>query len=231
LTPKDLTGKRVVVTAGPTREPIDPVRFISNPSSGKMGYAVAKAAEQRGGDVILITGPTTLPDPTNITMVHVKTAGEMAKAVFNHMEASHIIIKTAAVSDFRPKEEAKQKIKKEMDPMVIYLEKNQDILKEVGRRKKGHVLIGFAAETEDLEKNAAKKLEEKHLEIIVGNLVDHPDYGFGSDLNKVTFFYKEGEREPLPPLEKEAVAHLLLDRIVERYLDACPTKNKMRGDT
>ena len=219
LIPKDLKGKRIIVTAGPTREPMDPVRFISNPSSGKMGYAVAKAAEQRGGDVILITGPTYLPDPLNINVIHVKTAREMAKAVFEHMDASHIIIKTAAVSDFRPKEEAGQKIKKETDQMVIYLERNQDILKEVGGRKKDHVLIGFAAETEDLEKNAGKKLKEKNLEMIVGNLVDHPDFGFGSDLNKVTFFYKDGQKEPLPPLEKDAVAHILLDRIVDRYLN------------
>jgi len=224
LAPKDLIGKQVIVTAGPTQEPIDPVRFISNPSSGKMGYAIARAAAQRGGTVTLITGPTNLPDPTGVTMMRVRTAREMAKAVFDQIDESHIIIKTAAVSDFRPHKEASQKIKKEEDEMTLLLKKNQDILKEVGRRKKNdHILVGFAAETEDLGKNAGKKLAEKNLEIIVGNLVDHPQYGFGSDFNKVTFFYKDGTKEPLAPMEKDAVAHILLDRIVERYLGASNT--------
>lgn len=218
FTPNDLKGKQVIVTAGPTREPIDPVRFISNPSSGKMGFAVARAAKQRGGSVILITGPTSLSDPPDMTVLRVQTAQEMAHAVFENLDQSHIVIKTAAVSDFRPKDEAKQKIKKEDDKMVLALEKNQDILKDVGRRKKKQVLVGFAAETEDLEKNAGKKLTEKNLEIIVGNLVDHPDFGFGSDLNKVTFFYKDGTIEPLAAMKKDAVAHILLDRIVKRYL-------------
>jgi phosphopantothenoylcysteine decarboxylase/phosphopantothenate--cysteine ligase len=220
LSPKDLIGKRVVVTAGPTQEPIDPVRFISNPSSGKMGYAIARAAAQRGGVVTLIAGPTNLSDLSGVTMVRIRTAREMAKAVFEQIDESHIIIKTAAVSDFRPQKEASQKIKKEEDEMTLLLEKNLDILKEVGRRKKEHILVGFAAETEDLGKNAGKKLADKNLEIIVGNLVDHPQYGFGSDSNKVIFFYKDGTKEPLPPMEKDAVAHMLLDRIVERYLGA-----------
>ena len=224
LAPKDLIGKQVIVTAGPTQEPIDPVRFISNPSSGKMGYAIARAAAQRGGAVTLITGPTHLPDPSGVIMMRVRTAREMAKAVFEQIDKSHIIIKTAAVSDFRPKKEASQKIKKEEDEMTLLLKKNQDILKEVGRRKKNdHILVGFAAETEDLGKNAGKKLAEKNLEIIVGNLVDHPQYGFGSDFNKVTFFYKDGTKESLAPMEKDAVAHILLDRIVERYLGASNT--------
>ena len=223
LAPKDLIGKRVIVTAGPTQEPIDPVRFISNPSSGKMGYAIAGASAQRGGAVTLITGPTYLPDPPGVTTIRVRTAREMAKAVFEQINEAHIIIKTAAVSDFRPQKEASQKIKKEEDEMTLLLEKNPDILKEVGRRKKDHILVGFAAETEDLEKNAGKKLAEKNLEIIVGNLVDHPQYGFGSDSNKVTFFYKDGTKEPLAPMEKDAVAHILLDRIVERYLGASNT--------
>ena len=217
LTPKDLQGKKVLVTAGPTREPIDPVRFISSPSSGKMGYAVARAAEQRGGEVILVTGPTSLPDPLKVTMVRVQTAQEMALAVFEHLENSHIIIKAAAVSDYRPIDPAKQKVKKEKDEMVLLLGKNQDILKELGRRKKDQVLVGFAAETEDLEKNAEKKLAEKNLDIIVGNQVG-PSSGFEADTNKVTLFYKDGTKEPMPEMGKDAVAHVILDRIIERVI-------------
>ena len=215
LAPKDFQGKTLLVTAGPTQEPIDPVRFISNPSSGKMGYAVARAAEHRGGRVILVAGPTSLPDPNNVTVIRVQTAREMGLKVFEHMEQSDIIIKTAAVADYRPKEQASQKIKKENDEMVLALEKNQDILKELGRRKKGQILVGFAAETENLEQNAAKKLAEKNLDLIAGNLVGHFSSGFASDTNKMTLFFKDGTREPLPVMEKEAAAHILLDRILQ----------------
>jgi phosphopantothenoylcysteine decarboxylase/phosphopantothenate--cysteine ligase len=214
LSPKDLKDKRVLVTAGPTREPIDPVRFISNPSSGKMGFAVARAAEQRGGKVVLITGPTNLPDPNNITVIRAGTAREMAHAVFENMEDSDIIIKSAAVSDYRSKDQAEQKIKKEKDEMVLFLEKNQDILEELGRRKKDQILVGFAAETENLEQNAERKLAEKNLDIIAGNLVGRPSSGFGADNNKVTLFYKDGTKESLPEMEKDDVAHILLDRIL-----------------
>jgi len=216
LSPKDMKGKRILVTAGPTREFIDPVRFISNPSSGKMGFAVARAAEQRGGDVVLITGPTSLPDPNNVTVVRVGTAREMALAVFEYMEDSEIIIKAAAVSDYRPKEQSGQKIKKEKDELVLSLEKTRDILKEIGRRKKDRTLVGFAAETENLEPFAEKKLVEKNLDIIVGNLVGGPSSGFGIDTNKVTLFYKDGTKEALPEMQKDEVAHILLDRIIRK---------------
>ena len=216
LSPKDMKGKRILVTAGPTREFIDPVRFISNPSSGKMGFAVARAAEQRGGDVVLITGPTSLPDPNNVTVVRVGTAREMALAVFEYMEDSEIIIKAAAVSDYRPKEQSGQKIKKEKDELVLSLEKTRDILKEIGRRKKDRTLVGFAAETEKLEPFAEKKLVEKNLDIIVGNLVGGPSSGFGIDTNKVTLFYKDGTKEALPEMQKDEVAHILLDRIIRK---------------
>ena len=216
LSPKDMKGKRILVTAGPTRESIDPVRFISNPSSGKMGFAVARAAEQRGGDVVLITGPTSLPDPNNVTVVRVDTARDMALAVFVHMKNSEIIIKTAAVSDYRPKEPCGQKIKKGKDELILSLEKTQDILKEVGRRKKDRILVGFAAETEKLEAYAEKKLVEKNLDIIVGNLVGRPASGFGTDTNKVTMFYKDGTKEVFPELQKDDVAHILLDRILKK---------------
>jgi phosphopantothenoylcysteine decarboxylase/phosphopantothenate--cysteine ligase len=215
LSSKDLEGKRILVTAGPTRESIDPVRFISNPSSGKMGFAVARAAEHRGGKVILITGPTNLPDPNNVTVVRISTAREMAHSVFEHIENSDMVVKTAAVSDYKPKDQAEQKIKKEKDELVLFLEKNQDILKELGRRKKDRILVGFAAETENLEKYAARKLAEKNLDIIAGNLVDQPTSGFGADNNKVTLFFKDGTKETLPEMPKDDVAHILLDRILK----------------
>lgn len=216
LTIKDMKDKKVLVTAGPTWEAIDPVRFITNPSSGKMGYALARAAEYRGGDVILISGPTNIPDPLNVNVVRIKTAQEMAQAVFENMEDCHIIIKAAAVSDYSPKEKEKHKIKKDNDEMIIDLTKNQDILKELGKRKKDQVLVGFAAETRDLEKNAGKKLKEKNLDIIAGNLVGDSSSGFGVDTNKVTLFYKDGTKESMPEMTKDEVAHILLDRVLDQ---------------
>jgi phosphopantothenoylcysteine decarboxylase/phosphopantothenate--cysteine ligase len=227
LSPKDLKGKKVLVTAGPTIEPIDPVRFISNPSSGKMGFAVARAAEHRGAEVILISGPTHLPNPMNVTTIKVQTAREMGREVLQHMQKADVIIKTAAVSDYRPKKQAAQKIKKNEEERVLRLQKNQDILKELGRRKKHQVLVGFAAETDDLEKNATQKLAEKNLDIIAGNLVGSPDSGFEADTNTVTFFYKDGTQESLPTMKKHAVAHILLDRIVEKELDSKSTRMDM----
>lgn len=216
LSTKDLKDKKILVTSGPTRESVDPVRFISNPSSGKMGFAVARAAEYRGGEVTLITGPTHLPDPNNVKIIRIQTAREMAQAVFDNMEHSDIIIKAAAVSDYRPKDPATQKIKKEKGELVLYLERTQDILKEIGMRKKDQILVGFAAETENLEQHAETKRVEKNLDIIVGNIVGEPSSGFGADTNKVTLFYKDGTQEPLPVMEKDAVAHILLDRILKR---------------
>jgi phosphopantothenoylcysteine decarboxylase/phosphopantothenate--cysteine ligase len=215
LTPKDLKDKKILVTAGPTREPIDPVRFISNPSSGKMGFAVARAAEYRGAKVTLITGPTNLLDPNDVAVIRVNTAKEMALAVFDNFEHYDIIIKTAAVSDYRPKEKAEQKLKKDKDELVLSLERTQDILKEIGRSKKEQVLVGFAAETEHLERHAEQKLAEKNLDIIVGNIVGHSDSGFGADTNTVTLFYKGGTKENLPQMPKDDVANLLLDRILK----------------
>ena len=215
LTLKDLKDKKILITAGPTREPIDPVRFISNPSSGKMGFAVARAAEYRGGEVTLITGPTNLSDPNNVAVIRVNTAKDMALAVFDNFEHSDIIIKTAAVSDYRPKDNAEQKLKKEKNELVLPLVKTQDILKEIGRNKKEQILVGFAAETEQLERYAEQKLVEKNLDIIVGNIVGHPDSGFDADTNTVTLFYKDGTKENLPKMPKDDVANLLLDRILK----------------
>ncbi len=231
LSPKDLAGKKILVTAGPTIEPIDPVRFISNPSSGKMGFAVARAAEYRGGEVTLISGPTPLPDPMNVTTIRVRTADEMAHAVFEHMGETDVIIKTAAVSDYRPQESHAHKIKKNENELVLRLQQNQDILKELGRKKKKHqVLVGFAAETKELEKNATQKMVEKNLDIIAANLVGAADSGFASDTNNVTLFFKDGTREPLPTMEKLEVAHILLDRIVAKKLKPAATPPSPKND-
>jgi phosphopantothenoylcysteine decarboxylase/phosphopantothenate--cysteine ligase len=215
LAPKDFEGQRLLVTAGPTQESIDPVRFISNPSSGKMGYAVARAAEHRGGCVTLITGLTHLPDPNNVSVLKVRTAQEMALKVFEHMQECDVVVKTAAVSDFRPKDQTGHKLKKDTDETVLVLQKNQDILKELGRRKKDQILVGFAAETENLEQYAVQKLAEKNLDMIAANLIGDPASGFGSDTNAMTLFLKDGTQETLSVMPKEEVAHILLDRILQ----------------
>ena len=217
LTPKDLKNKHVLVTAGPTREPIDPVRFISNPSSGRMGFAVAKAAEHRGAKVTLIAGPTSLPAPAYVNIIRIQTADDMACAVFEHMEQADIIIKTAAVSDYTPVAPAKHKIKKTEDKMTLSLEKTKDILKEIGKRKKGRILVGFAAETQMLEKNAKQKLLLKNLDIIAGNIIGAPSSGFETETNKVTLFCKDGTKEALGIMDKEEVAHIILDRVLALY--------------
>jgi len=214
LTPKDLAGRHVLVTAGPTREYVDPVRFISNPSSGKMGYAIARAAEYRGASVTLVSGPTALAPPRGVETIRVESAEEMARAVFERMDCAHIVIKSAAVGDYRPAETASHKIKKDAEVMTLALEKNTDILLELGRRKKAQILVGFAAETRELAENALSKLERKNLDMIVGNLVGQPGTGFGVDTNRVTFFFRDGRREELPEMDKQQVAHTLLDRVL-----------------
>ena len=216
--PSDLAGKKIVVTAGPTIEPIDPVRFISNPSSGKMGYAIARAAAQRGANVVLVTGPTHLPDPAEVTLIRIQTTDEMAQAVFKEFDTADVVIKAAAVSDYGPHQSADHKVKKGINEWVLPLKQKQDILRALGRQKTHQVLVGFAAETKDLQQNATQKLAEKNLDIIVGNLVGSSDSGFASDTNTVTFFFNDGTQEELPSMEKQAVAHLLLDRVVEKAL-------------
>lgn len=230
LAPKDLAGKKIVVTAGPTIEPIDPVRFISNPSSGKMGYAVAIAAEHRGADVTLITGPTHLCDPLNVNTIKVHTADEMADAVFQRMEQADVIVKAAAVSDYGPRESAGHKIKKGNNEWVLRLKQNKDILNALGRRKTHQLLVGFAAETKDLEQNATQKLTEKNLDILVGNLVGSIDSGFESDTNTVTLFFNDGTKESLPSMEKQAVAHVLLDRIVDKAVRPAAKHKKLKAN-
>lgn len=214
MTTKDLAGKRVLVSAGPTREAIDPVRFISNHSSGKMGYAIARIAERRGAHVTLVSGPVDLEPPLNVTIVKVTSAEQMKAAFLEEMKQADIGVKVAAVADYRVKHQAEHKIKKTEDSLTIELEKNPDILKCAGQMKKsGQILVGFAAETRDLAENAVKKLEAKNLDMIVGNIVGGRT-GFGTDDNTVTFFYKDGRVESLESMDKENVAHILFDRIL-----------------
>ena len=216
FTPKDFKGKKVLVTAGPTREFIDPVRFVSNPSSGKMGYAVAKAAADRGGDVVLVSGPTALNTPFGVQRVDVTSAAEMAAAVFERMDDEDVIVKVAAVSDYTPVDTADHKIKKGEGGISIEMARTTDILTELGRRKKKHqILVGFAAETQNLKENALEKLKKKNLDMIAGNLVCGPESGFCADTNRINLFFKDGTIEELPVMDKSAAAHVLLDRIKE----------------
>lgn len=214
--PDDLKDRTVLVTAGPTHEAIDPVRFIGNPSSGKMGYAVARAAEHRGARVVLISGPSHLEAPANVEVIRVQSAAEMAQAVLERLPQAHVVVKAAAVGDYRPQAAALHKIKKEKDELSLVLVKTQDILKEVGRQKGDRIVVGFAAETEALDQNATQKLAAKNLDIIAGNLIGRPDSGFQADTNQVTLYFRDGAREQLPVMDKEALAHILLDRVVAR---------------
>jgi len=216
LTPTDLADKRILVTAGPTHEYLDPVRFITNPSSGKMGFAVAGAAEHRGAQVVLICGETHLEPPLNVTVVPVGSAQDMAEAVSCHADDVDAVVKAAAVSDYRPRERAAQKLKKTADELTITLSKTKDILKDLGRRAERPFLVGFAAESQALETHARNKLREKNLDIIVANLIVNRDAGFKADTNRVRLFYRDGSGESLPLMTKTALAHVLLDRMRER---------------
>ncbi len=215
LTPKGLLGKKVLVTAGPTQEYLDPVRFLSNPSSGKMGYAMARVAKRRGAEVTLVTGPTTLIPPEGIRIIRVKTALEMRDAVQNNLEGVSVVVKAAAVSDFRPMRFSDKKTKKTKDIMELKLERNPDILKELGQRKNNQILVGFAAETQDTIRNAENKLKEKNLDLIVVNHVGTPGAGFGSDTNMVRILDKNGNILDISLMEKERVAEKIWDKVVE----------------
>lgn len=218
--PDDFKGKRVLVSAGPTREAIDPVRYISNHSSGKMGYAVAAAAEKRGAEVTLISGPVAIIPPFGVDVVHVDSAGSMANEILNRMECADVIIKVAAVADYRPLDAKKSKIKKKDHPekcaLTLEMTENPDILKLVGERKKDQFLVGFAAETDELVENARIKIKKKNLDMIVGNIVGVEGSGFQADTNKVTFFFRDGTSADMPIMEKTDVAHRLLDQILEK---------------
>ena len=212
----DLKGLKIVVTAGPTQEPVDPVRYISNRSSGKMGYAVARAAAQRGADVTLISGPVALTPPLSVETIQVRTTAEMRQAVLDRAGRSDVIVKAAAVSDYRPAEIAAQKIKKDDGPLTISMVKNPDILAELGALKKDNscILVGFAAETEKLTGNAKEKLQRKNLDLIVANDVTRKDSGFEADTNQVQIIFRDGRVEDLPLMSKDSLADQILDRIV-----------------
>ncbi len=210
---KALAGKRILVTAGPTREPLDPVRFLSNYSSGKMGYAIAGEARRRGADVTLVSGPAQLAPPAGVELVPVETAQEMFEAVVSSYDQADIVIKAAAVSDFRPRQRAGQKLKKLSAELMLELERTPDILRYLGQHKQGQILVGFAAETEDLLVNAGAKLKEKHLDLVIANNLTEPGAGFGVDTNLVTLLYSNGEIIKLPMMSKIELAGTLLDKI------------------
>jgi phosphopantothenoylcysteine decarboxylase/phosphopantothenate--cysteine ligase len=217
LTPgRDLAGERVLVTAGPTREPIDPVRYLSNRSSGKMGHAVAVAALRRGAEVVLISGPTALKPPAGAVFVPVQTAEEMREAALQHLAAASVVIKAAAVADYRVERPSPTKIKSggKRDGMSLDLVPNPDILKELAQKKSGAFLVGFAAETGDLRTHAADKLRAKGVDLLVANDVSQQGIGFEADDNQVTLLDRWGGALELPRMNKIQVAHAILDRVL-----------------
>ncbi|MBY0087324.1 bifunctional phosphopantothenoylcysteine decarboxylase/phosphopantothenate--cysteine ligase CoaBC [Brevibacillus sp. M2.1A] len=211
---KDLQGKHVLITAGPTREKIDPVRYITNHASGKMGYAIAEAARDRGAKVTLISGPTTLARPDGVEFIAVESVQEMFDAVMEQLPHCDIVVKSAAVSDYRPKHVAEHKMKKGDGPLDLVLEKAPDILKTVGERKTKQFVVGFAAETQNVLQHAQSKLERKNLDMIVANNVLLEGAGMGSDTNIVTLLTRGGEQLALDKLSKRAVADKLFDAVL-----------------
>lgn len=212
---QDLAPLRFLITAGPTREHIDPVRFLSNPSSGRMGYALAAAAHHRGGNVTLVSGPTELPPPAGVKLINVTSARQMRDAVMEHLPESDVVIKAAAVADYRPAQVEAQKIKKSEHGETITLEmvRNPDILAEIGAQKGQRLLVGFAAETRNLMENAAAKLQAKHLDMIVANDVREAGSGFAVATNRVRILTNDGHCQELPLGPKEQVADWILDAV------------------
>ncbi len=211
----DMRGLKVLVTAAGTREPIDPVRFVGNRSSGKMGYAIAQAAAERGADVLLVTGPSALSIPPNVKACKVETTEEMLEACLKAYDGVDIVIKAAAVADYRPHDVADQKIKKKTDDaLTVVMDKNPDILKELGSRKKHQILVGFAAETQNLLENAREKVVKKNLDMIVANDVTAAGAGFNADTNIVKFLFPDGEVCSLEQMPKTEVAEKLLDTVL-----------------
>lgn len=215
---KELSGKRVLVTAGPTRERLDPIRYLSNFSSGKMGYSIADSFKRRGAEVILVSGPTNLPVPSGVTRIDVESTAEMFEAVKEHM-AADIGVFTAAVSDFTVKEQSGQKIKKqEGNVPSIELVETQDILKYAGHNNKDMYVVGFAAETENVEAYALGKLESKKADAIIMNDVSDTSIGMNSDDNEVTIIFKDGSKVPLPKMAKTLLAEKIADTLTERVI-------------
>lgn len=216
LSPKDLNEKKFLITAGATREFIDPVRFISNPSSGKMGYSIARAAWMRGGDVTLITGFAEIPPPYGVKTIRVNSADEMYKAVMSNIKGMDVIIKAAAVSDYKTVDKKSNKIKKSQNSMTLELTKTRDILKEIGNSKNGTFVVGFAAESENISENSEKKLKNKNLDLIVANDIKQKGAGFGVDTNIVSIISKNGEKFDLPLMAKEELGHEILNFVVNK---------------
>jgi phosphopantothenoylcysteine decarboxylase/phosphopantothenate--cysteine ligase len=216
----DLEGQHALVTAGPTCENIDPVRFIANRSSGKMGYALAEAALARGADVTLISGPTNLAPPEGARFISVWSSEEMYQAVMRHLNEATIVVKAAAVADFRPREPKQSKIKKTGGGLVLELEPTQDILAEIGRRKGDRVVVGFAAETDDPVENGRKKLKEKNLDLIVINDVTAEGAGFAADTNRATMIDREDRVMELDLMSKRDMADRIFDHVVDAFLKA-----------
>jgi len=213
LTPQTLAGRRVLVTAGPTWEAMDPVRHVTNPSTGKMGYALARAARRRGAEVVLVSGPTFLESPQGVNVVRVQSARQMYDAVLDMFPSVDAVVMAAAVSDYRPKARAPQKIKKEQAVESLELERTEDILLRLGELKGRQILVGFAAETEKLLHHARAKLRQKNLDFIVANDLTAADAGFASDTNLVTILWPDGRAESLPLQDKDLVAGEVWDRV------------------
>ena len=215
LSPKDFRDERVLVTAGATREFIDSVRFISNPSSGKMGYALAKEGLMRGAEVVLISGKTNLTPPNGVRVVDVVSAGDMYESVMEYLDWSTIVIKAAAVGDYTPSEKINGKIKKDENSMILNLKRTKDILKAVGEKKNGRMVVGFAAETDDLIEHAKDKLKRKNADLFIANDVSLPGAGFETETNIVHFVYRDGKTEELPRAAKSEIARKIFDKILE----------------
>jgi phosphopantothenoylcysteine decarboxylase / phosphopantothenate---cysteine ligase len=209
---RDLEGETVLITAGPTQEPLDPVRFISNRSSGKMGYAMAEAAAARGAKVILVSGPVSIPAPAGVQVLHVETAKQMRSAVFDNLEAATIIIKSAAVADYHLADVPKQKLKKTAARLSLDLDPTPDILAEIGQKKGDRLLIGFAAETQNLVEEARRKLQTKNCDMVVANIVTRDDIGFGADDNEVVLVLRTGEAVPVARASKRSIADSIFDQ-------------------
>ncbi|MDF2855685.1 MAG: phosphopantothenoylcysteine decarboxylase [Neobacillus sp.] len=220
-----LKGKTVVITAGPTREKIDPVRFISNHSTGKMGYALAEAAKKEGAAVVLISGPVNLTAPSGLKLVRVESAEDMYQEVMRYVDKADVIIKTAAVADYRPKMTYDHKMKKQAGDAVLELERTKDILFELGKVKKNHMLVGFAAETDNVEEYAMKKLHAKNTDMIVANNVTTEGAGFGTDTNIVTIYKRVGQKIELPLMSKREVAHRIMEEIAVSLKDLEQNEN------
>ena len=213
---QDLLGKKVLISAGPTIAPIDPVRYITNRSTGKMGYAIAQEARERGAEVVLVSGPTNLNQPKDVKIINIKTNEEMKNEILEYFEWADIVIKSAAVADYKPKEYSEEKIKKGDGDLNLCLTRDNDILKSLGEIKTHQILVGFAAESNNVLENANKKLKNKNLDFIVANDITSSDTGFGSEDNKVVILSKNDQKLELEKMSKKEVASNIFDMILEK---------------